>query len=562
MKNILALVLFLSATMLFAHGDEPHADEKKKAPESAAYFTVYSESQRYELVLRYPEITPGSPVELTLYLSDFATNRPIADADIVVSVQEDASVMLAVDMHEPGVYHLNGTFPKAQAYSLTFKLNSKLNGPDLQLLKSVEVGKKLPKPENTAETHSHSGISMSMALTFAAGLLGGVLLMFFFRSKPRAAAVLLVALSVPSLFQNAAAHGDEDHKEDKKGGTGNSIFIHKETQFLFDMLTQQVGTGDFSPAIKLYGTIVPAPSGFAGIVAPQSGKLLSLKVQPGQRVVAGQIVATLKPTVGQSDQVGVAVETGRLNADLQAARAELVAAEREKNRLQAIADVAAKKDVQAAEARFNAARANLDALQSVAAGANASSAGIVLLRSPVAGVVGQFTLAPGAEVQAGNILFEVTNLSKVYVEAQVYDRDATLVHDAGKFTATCSNDDHKTAEVRLVSTAQSVNPSNQSQRVLFELSNPDGEFKIGEFVTLEAFQKKTARQIFVPNSALSEINGKPVVFLKDGPEMYAVSYVSLGEDNGTHTVVLKGIEEGERFVTTGTYQVKMMLLNE
>ena len=159
---------------------------------------------------------------------------------------------------------------------------------------------------------------------------------------------------------------------------------------------------------------------------------------------------------------------------------------------------------------------------------------------------------------AGTTLFSITNLSRVFVEAQVYDRDSELVENAGKFTVTCTNDDHKTAEVRLVSAALEVNPTNQSQRVLFELANPGGDFKIGEFVTLRAFRSAGGKTIFVPNSALSEINGKPVVFLKDGPESYSVSYVSLGEDNGAHTVVLKGIEPGERLVTTATYQVKMM----
>ena len=107
-----------------------------------------------------------------------------------------------------------------------------------------------------------------------------------------------------------------------------------------------------------------------------------------------------------------------------------------------------------------------------------------------------------------------------------------------------------------------MNPTNQSQKVLFEVLNPGGEFKLGEFVTLQAFQQVTDRTIFVPNSSLTEINGKPVLFVKLNPEMYEVRYVSLGEDNGSHTVVLKGIDEAERYVTAGTYQVKMMMLNQ
>ena len=94
------------------------------------------------------------------------------------------------------------------------------------------------------------------------------------------------------------------------------------------------------------------------------------------------------------------------------------------------------------------------------------------------------------------------------------------------------------------------------------MSNPGADFKIGEFVTVQAFQQRSDKAIFIPNSALSEINGKPVVFVKENPEVYVVRYVSLGEDSGNNTVVLKGVDEGDRFVTAGTYQVKMMMLNQ
>ena len=185
-----------------------------------------------------------------------------------------------------------------------------------------------------------------------------------------------------------------------------------------------------------------------------------------------------------------------------------------------------------------------------------------MFKAPVSGTVGQFVLAPGAEVIAGTTLFSITNLDKVYIEAQVYDRDADIVKDASNYTVTTTNDEHKTAQVKIVSAALEVNPANQSQKVLFEVLNPAGEFKIGEFVTMQAFQQGTDKTIFVPNSSLSEINGKPVLFIKKNPEVYEVRFISPGDDNGTHTVVLKGIEEGERYVMEGTYQVKMMMLNQ
>jgi len=205
----------------------------------------------------------------------------------------------------------------------------------------------------------------------------------------------------------------------------------------------------------------------------------------------------------------------------------------------------------------------LRAIEGKAVDANVAANGrSVALVAPISGVVGAFTLASGAEVVAGQTLFTITNINKVYVEAQVYDRDVPVVRAGNKFVVTCSTDDHKTAEVRLLSLAQNMNPGNQSQRVFFEMDNPGGDFKIGEFVTVKAMDNSTLRQITVPNSALTEINGKPVVFLKHAPEEFELAYVQTGEDDGARTLILKGIEEGEKVVVNGAYEVKMMYLNQ
>ncbi|HQW03602.1 MAG TPA: efflux RND transporter periplasmic adaptor subunit, partial [Saprospiraceae bacterium] len=90
----------------------------------------------------------------------------------------------------------------------------------------------------------------------------------------------------------------------------------------------------------------------------------------------------------------------------------------------------------------------------------------------------------------------------------------------------------------------------------------DGDFKIGEFVNIRVFASTASHQITLPNSAFTEINGKPVVFIKEAAEKYTVSYVQLGHNNGTHTSILKGIEEGQRAVINGSYQLKMIYLNQ
>jgi RND family efflux transporter MFP subunit len=327
-------------------------------------------------------------------------------------------------------------------------------------------------------------------------------------------------------------------------------------------VTQPAVPGDYHPATTIFGTIVPASGGVGAVTAPYSGQITQVSVQVGQQVRAGQTVALLRQNINTSEHVGIAASNAALAVQIEAAKTRLNAAKREFDRLQKIADIAAAKDVQSAEYAYNQAASELQVLENKIVGANSSAnERLVRLIAPVSGMVGPFALTPGAEVTAGQTLFSITNLNKVYVEAQVYDRDAQVVQTGNKFLVTCSTDDHKTAEVRLLASAQVMNPDNQSQRVFFEMDNPKGDFKIGEFVTIKALNRQTNRQISVPTSALTEINGKTAVFLKHSPEEFELAYVQTGEDDGVRTLILKGIAEGEKVVINGTYEVKMMYFN-
>lgn len=566
---VLLLPAFIQAQEQHTHADgtthAAHGDEAASAtPKSGAtHFTGYAESEKYELTLYYPELSATREGHLTLFIADLQSNRPIEKAEIKVSPLESPQSTFEVSPISPGVYELHGAFPENKAYTLSVQIKHP-NGADLIGIKGVQVGAKLDSADTRTAEQDHS----NTWIWFLGGLLlGGMAMWFVSRRRNRVlTAVFLLAsawLSTPN-WNQVFAHGDEPHgQETGGGGYGKRVFAPKETQFLFEILTQPIAIGDYHSATSMFGTIVPASGGLGVVVAPQSGKIIRVNVRVGQSVKAGQVLGVLQQNIGTPDQVGIAANNAGLNLQIETAKTRLAATKRELERLKKIEDIAAGRDVQAAEANYNLALAELQTQEGKTIGAiAAANSRSISLIAPISGVVGAFTLTPGAEVVAGQTLLTLTNLDKVYVEAQVYDRDVPVIRAGNKFLVTCSTDDHKSAEVRLISQAQSMNPGNQSQRVLFEMDNPKGEFKIGEFVTVKALDNSTLRQITVPNSAFTEINGKTAVFLKHAPEEFELAYVQTGEDDGTRTLILKGIEEGKKVVVSGTYEVKMMYLNQ
>jgi multidrug efflux pump subunit AcrA (membrane-fusion protein) len=104
--------------------------------------------------------------------------------------------------------------------------------------------------------------------------------------------------------------------------------------------------------------------------------------------------------------------------------------------------------------------------------------------------------------------------------------------------------------------------ANQSQKMLFEVDNPDGAFKIGEYVTVRVKAAQDARTLALPNAAINQINGKPCVFVKEAPERFRVEYVATGRNNGSETTILNGLQSGEKVVISSAYQLKMIFLNQ
>lgn len=555
MKKILFLFLAVLPICLSAHDGEVHAAVAAPAKGLSA-FTTEASSDKYEVLLRYSPVQPGEHADLTLFLSDFLSNIATDSATIQLSSPDDASLKFEVSKTEAGVYSVHAEFPEKKIYRINVNIDGP-NGADLIALSGVDVGKELELDEQEKEAWYKQ-----TWVIFTGGLLGGLLIMFMLMkfSRKTKTLILVLAFSIAQVpTSQLFAHGGDDHDHgadnNSGGNTGSSsIYIAKETQFLFDMTTVQLETGDFTESTALYGTIVPSSNGQALVQPSQSGKIHSLNVNVGEKVTKGQLLAILEPTLDAASLVNFAAERNRVNA-------EYTAADSDYKRLLDLKGIVSQQNIDEAKARFETAKTNKALFDGLASGSGDPSR-LVYLRSPIEGIVENFTLSIGSTVNAGETIFTVTNLSKVYIETQVFDQDVDKITSGGRFSVECTTNDHKCADVRLLSMAQSVNASNQSQRVLFEMDNKDGEFKIGEFVNVRVFAKEPSREITVPNSAITEINGQPAVFIKDSAESFSLSYVQLGEDNGDFTVVLKGVKENDRVISSATYQAKMIYLNQ
>ncbi len=565
-KKILILLLLIPS-LVFAHGGEDHGDAKKEGAKPATYFSSEAVSDLYELLVKYQPLLPGKPSVFKLFVSDFNSNAPVDSiATLQITVANYPNIKLEVTRVDNGVYEVKGIFPEKKSYNLTVNINSVL-GPDLMLLNNIAVGKELPKADG-ATVHNDTHWYQNTWFFGITGLLAGLILMFFVMKrtnrKVAASIIILLCLLPTATYNTASAHDGEDHGgAAKPGGTISTTFmVEKETQFLFGIRTEKIESGDFNQSIQVLGTVVPSPQGNAVIQSPQTGKLISIKVNPGQMVNAGQVIAVVEQSIDAGTQSTIIAQNSDWKAKRNEVEAQYEAAKIQYNRLKSIEDIAAKKDITEAKARLEQAEKNRALYQNIPL-QKVQSAKYFNLTSPISGVVGNYNYAVGSFINSGETLLEVTNLNKVFVEAQVFANDAAQLKDVEKIT-TSSNiqNDTTSYSLKLISAAQSVNGANQSQKVIFEIINPKSQFKIGENINLNIFSNNVSSQVVVPNDAIAEINGKPAVFVKDKAEQYSISYINKGTSNGKYTAIIKGIEDGERVVTLGVYQMKTIYLNQ
>lgn len=541
------------------HEAAPAADEIKMKKSEAV-------SERYELVLKYEHLHAGEDGKLMLYVADPVTNRAVSGAKITLSTSLDSKATFAIKPEEAGVYEITSKFTKERTFALTAKIEG-ANGPDIMMLKGVLVGH--DESEHAHEETEAGGIALYgwqfWGLLFIGILLGVLLTFFVMRSRNRTLFVLLIVvfsqlptanwrtIQAQHVHADGSTHGDEGTKSTVN--LSNEVEVPKETQFLFDVLTEKIEKGNFKATTQLYGTVIPSSAGMAVVQTPQIGRIVSLNARVGQRVGKGQTLAVLEQNIDATTQANLQAERNSLEA-------ELTVAQKNYDRLKKIEDIAAKREVSEAEARLSKAQENLKIFNNIAQKGKNNSR-LIALTAPISGIVSPFSVAIGSTVGTSETLFTITNLNKVYVEAQVFEQDVEQVQAGTSFEVECQRgtQKHLNKGIRLLSTAQMVN-ANQSQKVLFEVDNLDGVFKIGGYVTMRVGTKQNTQVLALPNAALNQINGKPCVFIKEAPERFRIEYVAVGQNNGEFTTILDGLHAGEKVVVTSAYQLKMIFLNQ
>jgi membrane fusion protein, heavy metal efflux system len=360
--------------------------------------------------------------------------------------------------------------------------------------------------------------------------------------------VLLGIVVISRVF----AHGGEDHGEATATtkntiSTGAELSVAKEQQFALGMLTELAAARDLQQSVAVTGRVVPRTDAIAEVVAPVGGRVVGGNLPKlGDQVSRGQMLFRVAQVLAPSERASLQVEQART-------RAELTAAEREVARLEKLEGIVAGKQLIEARIRRDGARDVLNAISAQLAG----SGGTVAVTAPISGEIISAEIASGEVVDGSKVVYRIADLSKVWIEADLFERDIPAAQGAERAEVRTPSYPDKIFNARLYNIGGTVDPATRTIKGLFVVDNSGRSLKLNMSASVGVVTGTRNDVLSIPRAALIESGTRRVVFVHTTPEHFAVRDVVLGQaSTGDYVEVTSGLSNGDRVLVTGTHQLR------
>jgi hypothetical protein len=193
----------------------------------------------------------------------------------------------------------------------------------------------------------------------------------------------------------------------------------------------------------------------------------------------------------------------------------------------------------------------------------------LVIRSPQSGHVIRKDVVQGDSVEAGKSLFEVADLSRIWIEADVFEKDIPFLRVGQTVQASVEALPNRmfTGKVSLVH--PHLETTTRTNAVRFEVDNPLHELRPGMFATVRievplsevapfrelADSPPDGALLAVPERAVVDTGSRKFVYVEREPNTYEAVEVELGPRAGGFYPLVTGLDPGDRVVTTGSFLI-------
>jgi cobalt-zinc-cadmium efflux system membrane fusion protein len=375
----------------------------------------------------------------------------------------------------------------------------------------------------------------------------------------------MVALSLLSSCQNQPApdeHHDEhahaapDDHDDHGGDADGLVRISKLGLERSGIRTEPVRTEQLVGGVDAPAEVQLNPNRTAHVSPMVPGQVDEVRVSLGDSVEANQVLATMRSVALGEARSAVA----NARAAVEVARSNFVRQEELKR--EGIGSQRAYLEAQGilrgTESDLAAASERLHVY-----GGRKGSGSTTTIRSPLGGTVIERHATPGEVVSDGSSLFMISDLSRVWVVARVYEQDVAAARIGAPAVISLQAYPGKRWEGEVSYVSHTLDPHTRTLGVRVELDNVDGTLRPGLFgrISLSPDTDGSKKVAVIPYNAVQRIDGQTLVFVAtDEPGAFRPAFVTLGARAQDQVEVRDGVTEGDQVVVSGAFTLKSELL--
>jgi len=279
----------------------------------------------------------------------------------------------------------------------------------------------------------------------------------------------------------------------------------------------------------------------------------------GQSIQKGQILAVLKPPLALHDS------WAEVYLSFEQAKTEYERAKRLKER-NAISD----RDYEAARQDYEMHRAGTAGYFS-----NDGKSDILrydsknqqfLILAPFSGIVQNVNVHSGLIVESHQKMFSIMNPSKIRLKIDVFENQISNLKELSGLSIQIPGVEQsiifKNDEFTVLSNSKTLDPVTRTLTIWLEADKPDEKLYVGQTFNASLYSGNSKPILTVPHSAVLGEDLHQIVFIQEDGECFIKRYVKTGEIWNNYIAIEGGLEEGDRIVSRGTYQVKLAASKE
>jgi RND family efflux transporter MFP subunit len=489
---------------------------------------------------------------LVIYLDRFATNEPVTNATVAVTVA-DETVAMTADATAAGAYAImSPRFRAAGPIEVVFAIT---DGTDEDLL----IGTLTVPQEAAASPPGRSAVDafrqwlsslvsplwqmvLLVVATAALAIYCGYLLLKRYLVQGIATALIAVA-GLGFLFQTARGHGGDGARPVAASGPAvdsprrlpdGHVFVPKPTQRLLDVRTEALAPQTAQRAVNLIGRVIADPNRTSLVQSINGGRVMAPEAglpRIGQAVKKGNLLARLEPAIPQADRTTILEKLGEVEQLISVAESRLRRARILVEKL-----VVPQSQLIDAEVELEGLRRRRQVLLETRVQPEE-------LRAATSGVIASARVVPGQVVQAQDVLFQIVDPQSLWVEALVYGE----IDPAALGQATAAAPGRPPLSLRFQGFSHAL--QQQASVVQFAIENPPTNLSIGLPVTVTARNGEPVTALVVPKDAVVRSgNGEALVWRHEAAELFEPRPVRIVPFDATRVVIADGVSEGDRVV--------------